>query len=154
MTTLLSKVFFVIVDCSFIAMSHFCIGSLRDFCRLFAFVFSSSRVYLCSHLPCTFDGWVPSLVFIYRFFFYSNGYHIEPLSQHLRVRKNRCKINETHIRLAVQATKTIDHHPNLIQPNCKFQQSNGVRKKCYKTYTRPVVCKRQSRPTQVDIPAH
>jgi hypothetical protein len=30
---------------------------------LFAFVFSLGYVYLCSHLPFTFDGWVPILDF-------------------------------------------------------------------------------------------
>ncbi len=30
---------------------------------MFAFVFSLGCVYLCSHLPCTFDGWVPVLDF-------------------------------------------------------------------------------------------
>jgi hypothetical protein len=35
---------------------------------LFAFVFSLGCVYLCSHLPCTFDGWFPSLIFIYNVF--------------------------------------------------------------------------------------
>jgi len=46
---------------SFIAMSPLCIGSLPDFCWLFALVFSLGCVYLCSHLPCTFDRWVPIL---------------------------------------------------------------------------------------------
>jgi hypothetical protein len=48
------------------------IGSLPDFCWLFAFVFSLNCVNLCSHLPCTFDGWVPILDF-YLFFSFSNG---------------------------------------------------------------------------------
>jgi hypothetical protein len=47
-------------------MSPICIGSLPDFCSLFAFVFSLGCVYLCSHLPLM-DGF-PSLIFIYRFF--------------------------------------------------------------------------------------
>jgi hypothetical protein len=29
-------------------------------------------VYLCSHLPCTFDGWVPFLIFIYKVFLVLN----------------------------------------------------------------------------------
>jgi hypothetical protein len=37
--------------------------SLPDFCWLFAFVFSLGCVYLCSHLSCTFDGWVLILDF-------------------------------------------------------------------------------------------
>jgi hypothetical protein len=32
--------------------------SLPEFCSLFAFVFALACVYLCSHLSCTFDGWV------------------------------------------------------------------------------------------------
>ncbi len=48
-------------------MSPFCIGSLLDFCWLFAFVFSLGCVYLCSHLPYTFDGWVPILDFLNMF---------------------------------------------------------------------------------------
>ncbi len=53
------------IDCHFVVMSSFCIGSLLDFCGLFAFVFFLGCVYLCSHLPCTFtfDGWVPILDF-------------------------------------------------------------------------------------------
>ncbi len=39
------------------------IHSLLDFCWLYAFVLSLGCVYLCSHLPCTFDGWVPILDF-------------------------------------------------------------------------------------------
>ncbi len=48
----------IIVNCHFVSMSLLCIGSLLDFCWLFAFVFPLGCVYLCSHLPCTFDGWV------------------------------------------------------------------------------------------------
>jgi len=44
-------------------MSPLCIGFLHDFCWFFAFVFSSGCVYLCSHLPCTFAGWIPILDF-------------------------------------------------------------------------------------------
>ncbi len=44
-------------------MSPFCIRSLPDFCWLFTFVSSLGCVNLCSHLPCTFDGWVPILDF-------------------------------------------------------------------------------------------
>jgi hypothetical protein len=62
-TTLLSWVFFVIVDCHFVSMSHPCTRSLSDFCWLFAFVFSLGCVYLYSHLPCTFNGWVSILDF-------------------------------------------------------------------------------------------
>jgi hypothetical protein len=39
------------------------IRCLPDFCWLFAFVFSLGCVYVCFHLPCTFDGWVPILDF-------------------------------------------------------------------------------------------
>jgi hypothetical protein len=39
----------------------FCIVSLPYFCWLFAFVLSLGCVYLCSHLPCAFDGWLPIL---------------------------------------------------------------------------------------------
>ncbi len=44
-------------------MSPLCTGALPYFCWLFAFVFSLGCVYLCSHLPCTFAGWVPILDF-------------------------------------------------------------------------------------------
>jgi len=33
--------------------------------------FSLGCVYLCSHLPCTFDGWVPILDFLFTGFFSS-----------------------------------------------------------------------------------
>ncbi len=55
--------FLCYVDCHFIAMSPLCISSLLDFCWYFAFVFSLGCLYLCFHLPCTFDGWVPILDF-------------------------------------------------------------------------------------------
>ncbi len=44
-------------------MGPLCIGSSPYFCWLFAFVFSLGCVYLCSHLPCTFDGCIPILDF-------------------------------------------------------------------------------------------
>jgi hypothetical protein len=44
-------------------MRSFSIGFLFDFCCLFVFVFSLGCVYLCFHLPCTFNGWVPILGF-------------------------------------------------------------------------------------------
>ncbi len=41
------------------------------FCRLFAFVFVSlGCVYLCSHLFCTFDGWVPIFDFYFQGFIF------------------------------------------------------------------------------------
>jgi hypothetical protein len=40
------------------------------FCSLFAFVFSLGCVYLCSHLSCTFAGWVPILDFYLQGFFF------------------------------------------------------------------------------------
>jgi len=49
--------------CYFLVMSPLCIWSLSDFCWLFAFVFSLGCVYLCSLLPCIFDGWVLILDF-------------------------------------------------------------------------------------------
>jgi len=45
-----------------------------DFCWLFGFVFSLGCVYLCSHLPCTFDGWVPFLDFHFQGVFSSFGH--------------------------------------------------------------------------------
>jgi hypothetical protein len=36
---------------------------------LFALVFPLGCVCLCSHLPCTFDGWVPVLDFVIQGFF-------------------------------------------------------------------------------------
>ncbi len=60
---------FCYVDCHFIIMSPLCTRSLPDFCWLFAFVFSLGCVYLCSHLPCSFDGWVPILDFYLQGFF-------------------------------------------------------------------------------------
>jgi hypothetical protein len=50
------------------AMSPLCTRSLPEFCSLFAFVFSLACVYLSSHLPCTFDGWVAILDFYLRGF--------------------------------------------------------------------------------------
>jgi hypothetical protein len=35
---------------------------------LFAFVFSLGCVFLCSHLSCTFDGWVPIVDFFWQDF--------------------------------------------------------------------------------------
>jgi len=46
---------------SSITMGPICI--VFTLCWLFAFVFSLGSVYLCSHLPCTFDGWVAILNF-------------------------------------------------------------------------------------------
>jgi hypothetical protein len=43
---------------------------LPDFSRLFAFVFTLDCVYLCSLLPCTFDGWVPILWFLFTWVFF------------------------------------------------------------------------------------
>jgi hypothetical protein len=47
---------------------------LPDFCWLFAFVLSLGCVYLCSRLPCTFDGWVPILEFLCTGFFFYLGF--------------------------------------------------------------------------------
>jgi len=66
MTTLLSEVFFVIIDCHFIVMSTLCIGSLLDFGWLFAFVFFLWVVSLIC-LVLLMDGF-PSLIFVYRVF--------------------------------------------------------------------------------------
>ncbi len=44
-------------------MGPICIEFLPYFCKLF--VFSLGFVSLCSHLHCTFDGWVPFLDFFY-----------------------------------------------------------------------------------------
>jgi hypothetical protein len=39
------------------------------FLLIVCFFLKKDRVYLCSFLPCTFDGWVPHLlIFIYRVF--------------------------------------------------------------------------------------
>ncbi len=46
-----------------VTMGLICIEFLCDFCWLLAFVFSLGCVYMCFHLPCTFDGWVPILEF-------------------------------------------------------------------------------------------
>jgi hypothetical protein len=58
------------VDYHFVAMSPLCIGSLLDFCRLFAFVFSLGCVYFYSHLAHTFDGNRPILDFLFTWFFF------------------------------------------------------------------------------------
>jgi len=50
-------------------MGPICIRLLPYFCWLFDFVFSLGCVYLHSHLHCTFDAWVLSLIFIYKVFF-------------------------------------------------------------------------------------
>jgi hypothetical protein len=34
----------------------------------FTFILSLGCVFLCSHLPCTFDRWFPSLIFMYKDF--------------------------------------------------------------------------------------
>jgi hypothetical protein len=57
-------------------MSLVCIGSLHDLCWLIAFVFSLGCVSLCSHLPCTFNGWVPILDF------YLQGFSSEKVLQY------------------------------------------------------------------------
>jgi len=52
-------------------MGPICVGFLPYFCRLFVLVFSLGCVYLCLHLPCTFDIWVFILdiyIYIYRVF--------------------------------------------------------------------------------------
>jgi hypothetical protein len=55
-------------------MSPLCIGFLSDFfCLLLAFVFSLGCVYLCSHLSCTFDGWVHILDFYLQCFSFRIG---------------------------------------------------------------------------------
>jgi len=64
------SVMVVIVDSHLVIMSVLGIGSSLDFEWLFTFVLSLCCVYLCSHLSCTFDGWVPILDFLFtRFFF-------------------------------------------------------------------------------------
>ncbi len=64
-------------------MSPLCIGFLPDFCWLFAFVFSLGCVYLCSHLPCTFVGWVPILWFLFiGFFFIVQNPHAHSINPH------------------------------------------------------------------------
>jgi len=45
------------------------------FLLIACFYFSVSCVYLCFHLPCTFDGWVPILDFYFRGFFFCNPIH-------------------------------------------------------------------------------
>jgi hypothetical protein len=65
MTTLLSEVFFVIVDYHFIAMNLLCIGFLVNFCYcllLFFLWVVSTCVLIC--LILLMDG-LPSLIFIY-----------------------------------------------------------------------------------------
>jgi len=54
-------------------MSPLCIRSLPIFLLIVCFCFFFlGCVYLCFHLPCTFDGWVPILDFYFtRFFFFS-----------------------------------------------------------------------------------
>jgi hypothetical protein len=53
--------------------------------RCFGYLISSSSprdppsldcVYLCSHLPCTFDEWVPILDFYLSSFFYFEGFFV------------------------------------------------------------------------------
>jgi hypothetical protein len=54
-------------------MGPICIGFLPYFCRFFVLVFSLGCVYLCSHLPCTFDIWVSILdiyIYIYMVFLF------------------------------------------------------------------------------------
>jgi hypothetical protein len=62
-------------DCHFLVMSLLCIGfsPFFFFCLFLAFVFSLGCVYLCSHLPCTFDGWVPILDFYLQSFSFRIG---------------------------------------------------------------------------------
>jgi hypothetical protein len=69
--------FFVIVDCHFVAMSPLCTRYLPEFCSLFAFVFSLACVYLCSHLPCTFDGWFSILDFYLQGFSSSKLFNVK-----------------------------------------------------------------------------
>ncbi len=69
MTAPLSWVFFVIVDCHFVAMSPLCIWFLPDFvdCLLLFFLWIvSTCVFIC--LVLLMDGF-PSLIFIHGVFF-------------------------------------------------------------------------------------
>jgi hypothetical protein len=66
---------FLIDDNSFVlGLLCYCLLSFRShgsslhkvfiyFGSLFTFVFSLGCLYMCSHLPCTFTGWVPILDF-------------------------------------------------------------------------------------------
>jgi len=54
-------------------MGLICMGLLPFFIILFAFVFSLGCVYLCFHLPSTFDGWVHVLVFYIYWVFFLNS---------------------------------------------------------------------------------
>jgi hypothetical protein len=70
MIALSFEVFFVIIDCHFIAMGVFYIGSLRNFvdCLLFFFLYKLCVcVLIC--LVLLMDGF-PSLIFIYRVFIF------------------------------------------------------------------------------------
>jgi hypothetical protein len=69
-----------------------CIISLPNFCWLFACVFSLGCVYLCSHLPCTFDGWVPILDF------YLQGFSSTWLSVWKQINTSGVQINHPHRR--------------------------------------------------------
>jgi len=63
------------MDCHFIVMSPLCTqGVYLIFVDYLLLLFSLGCVYLCSLLPCTFDGWVPILHFYLQGFSYPN-YH-------------------------------------------------------------------------------
>jgi hypothetical protein len=62
-----------------------CQGIFLIFCWLFAFVFSLGCVYLCFHLPCTFDGWIPSLIFIYKVFLFQELIKIRSHNKHSKI---------------------------------------------------------------------
>jgi hypothetical protein len=75
MTTLSSLVFFVMADYHFIVMNLLCIGSLLDFCWLFAFVFSFGCVYLSFALCLCWMGSRPW--FLMTGFFFLLGIHLD-----------------------------------------------------------------------------
>jgi hypothetical protein len=66
-------------------MALICIKSLLDFCQLFVFVFSLGCVYLSSHFPSTFDGWVPILDLYLHGFSYLTPF--EKIMTNLHVKK-------------------------------------------------------------------
>jgi hypothetical protein len=72
MTTFSSYVFFVMLDCHFVAMGPICIRfSPYFFVHCLLLFFPLVCVYSFSHLPCPFDGWVPLLdIFIHDFSFF------------------------------------------------------------------------------------
>jgi hypothetical protein len=82
---------------------------------LFAFVFSLGCVYLCFHLPCTFDGWVPILDFyLLGFFSYYGGQGCEKNGQNSKSKVTSQK-GLTVVQCKLTEGQELDEKPQPIE---------------------------------------